>query len=409
MKQSDAQVIIVGGGPVGATFACALASAHIKSLIVDQIDIKNLKTPQADGRAIAINSASRNLFKTLNIWQNIPRNSIQKINTIKTLNGQDQRGLLFQDMENTGQGLGCIVEIPVLRSAILKKTKDFMRTGLIQWIGNTKVKAIQLQDAHATVTTESNQTFSAPCVVGADGKNSVTRQLAGIHAKTKSYHQTAIVRAFEHSNSHENIAYEIFLPNGPFAILPMTKNRSSIVWSLDEEIAQALLSGSETDLDNKIVSMMKPYLSNLKRTGKIWTYPLTLSYVEKYFTNRFALIGDAAHAIHPLAGQGVNLGLKDAAILAEIISDSLDLGIDHGMESTLKTYHDWRKNEVRRLLITTNSLNQLFSNTSKTLNFIRGHGLKLVNKLPLLKNSLENQARGLSGKLPKLINGESLK
>jgi len=409
MEKGIAQVVIVGGGPVGATFACALASANIKSVIIDQLNIKDIKKPPPDGRAIAVNSASRSLFKTLNIWENIPENEIQPIHTIKTLNGYEKKGLLFQDLKDTGQGLGSIIEMPILRSAILKKVEEYIKKDLIHWVGNTKVESIKFQDPYATVSTESGNSYVTPCVVGADGKNSITRKLAGINAKTKSYKQKAIVCAFEHTNPHNNIAYEIFLPNGPFAILPMTKNRSSIVWSLDEEIADTLLSGTEAELDKQIITMMSDYLSDLKRVGKIWTYPLSLSYVNQYSANRCALIGDSAHAIHPLAGQGVNLGLKDAAILAEIITDSASLGIDYGMASSLKKYDQWRKFEVPSLLVMTDSLNHLFSNNSKTLNFLRSKGIKLVNRLPILKRSLENQAKGLGGKLPKLIKGESLK
>jgi 2-octaprenyl-6-methoxyphenol hydroxylase len=298
--------------------------------------------------------------------------------------------------------------MPFLRKAIIEKVEDYIKNGVIKWIGNTTIQDINFDNPCAEVITENNEKFLSPCIVGADGRNSTTRNLANIQAKQKSYDQKAIVCTYKHSNDHNDMAYEIFLPSGPFAILPMTRKRSSVVWSLDQVIADTLLKEANEKIDFKITQLMAPYLSDLERIGKVWTYPLGLSYVNKYSVNRCALIGDAAHAIHPLAGQGVNLGFKDAAILAEIIANSIKLGIDYGTSSVLEQYDKWRKLDIYSLIIMTDSLNKLFSNSSKTLNFVRGKGLQLVNKMPFLKNSLENHAKGFSGKIPKLIKGEQL-
>jgi 2-octaprenyl-6-methoxyphenol hydroxylase len=248
----------------------------------------------------------------------------------------------------------------------------------------------------------------ADLVVAADGRNSMLRRDAGIRTASWRYGQTGIVCTVEHERPHRGIAQERFLPAGPFAILPLTGNRSSLVWTERADLAPAMLALDEADFTGEVATRFGDHLRTLRVVGPRWSYPLALLHAERYVDRRLALVGDAAHVMHPIAGQGLNLGLRDVAALAEVLTDTRRLGLDLGTAPVLAGYQRWRRVDAVTLLAVTDGLNRLFSNDLAPVRLARDLGLAAVNRLPPVKRFFMRHARGTVGKLPRLLQGDAL-
>jgi hypothetical protein len=246
----------------------------------------------------------------------------------------------------------------------------------------------------------------ARLVAAADGRESPLRRAAGIQTIEWRYPQTGIVTTVRHQRPHNGIAVEHFMRAGPFAILPMTENRSSIVWTERGELAPRLVALSDAAFAAELAARFGDFLGPVEPLGPRWTYPLTLLLAERYVATRLALVGEAAHTIHPIAGQGLNLGIRDVAALAELVIDARRLGLDIGDESVLVCYQQWRRFDALALVAVTDGLNRLFSNSLPLVQLARDIGLAAVNRLPPLKRLLMRDAMGIAGDLPRLVRGE---
>jgi 2-octaprenyl-6-methoxyphenol hydroxylase len=248
----------------------------------------------------------------------------------------------------------------------------------------------------------------ARLVAAADGRESPLRRAAGIQTVEWRYPQTGIVTTVRHQRPHNGIAVEHFMRAGPFAILPMTENRSSIVWTERGELAPRLVALSDAAFAAELAARFGDFLGPVEPLGPRWTYPLTLLLAERYVATRLALVGEAAHTIHPIAGQGLNLGIRDVAALAELVIDARRLGLDIGNETVLLRYQQWRRFDALALAAVTDGLNRLFSNSLPLVQLARDIGLAAVNRLPPLKRLLMRDAMGIAGELPRLVRGERL-
>jgi 2-octaprenyl-6-methoxyphenol hydroxylase len=268
--------------------------------------------------------------------------------------------------------------------------------------------AMEASEGGATVALADGVRLRTRLVTAADGQNSPLRRAAGIRTVEWRYRQTGIVTTVAHARPHGGIAVEHFLPAGPFAILPMTGNRSSIVWTEDADLAPRLLALPDAAFAVELRARFGDFLGEIEPLGPRWSYPLALMQAERYAARRLALVGEAAHVIHPIAGQGLNMGLRDVAALAEAIVDAARLGLDPGAATTLDRYQGWRRFDTMAMGLATDGLNRLFSNRSDVLRLARDIGLGVVERLPALKRLFIREAAGLTGEVPKLLRGEAL-
>jgi 2-octaprenyl-6-methoxyphenol hydroxylase len=301
--------------------------------------------------------------------------------------------------------LGYIVENRVLRRALFDRAATLPSLRLL---APRAVAEMQASDTGASVTLEDGSRLSTRLVAAADGQNSPLRRAAGIGTVEWRYHQTGIVTTVQHERPHGGIAVEHFLPAGPFAILPMTANRSSIVWTEDADLAPHLLALPDAEFASELRARFGDFLGPIEPVGPRWAYPLALMQAERYVGRRLALVGEAAHVIHPIAGQGLNIGIRDIAALAEIVIDARRLGLDIGDASLLERYERWRRSDALLLAAVTDGLNRLFSNTIMPVKLARDVGLAIVNRLPPLKRLLMQHAMGVLGDRPRLARGEPL-
>lgn len=403
----DADIVIAGGGLNGASIALALASAGFSVTVIDAQSKSTRASDTFDGRAYALSISSQRVLKALGIWSKVAEKS-QPILDIKVTDGRAGEGpsplmLAFDHAEIEEGPMGYMVEDRHLRPALLAALDDARITQI-----EDRVIAQTPDNSGINVTLASATTLRVRLLIGCDGKNSSVASRAKIKRTGWSYNQTALVTALSHEKPHNGTAHQFFMPSGPIGILPLTGNRSSIVWS--EETSQAAEIHAMLDAD--YLEELKPrfgdFLGNIKLEGKRFTYPLTLSIANHFATDRIALMGDAAHAVHPLAGQGLNAGLKDVAVLAQVLTDAHRRGEDIGREDVLARYQQWRRFDVATLALATDGINRLFSNDSPTLRLIRDIGLGVTNALPGLRRGLIREAAGLTGELPRLAQGKAL-
>ena len=416
----DAELVIAGGGLNGMLLAVACAGAGLSTIVIDRQDPAAMTADRFDGRTSAIAYGSRLVFDGIGLWPAIESDA-EPIREIRVADDDSPLFLHYDHRElapgtNKPAPLGYIVENRVLRRALFDRAVTLPSLKLF---APRAVVAMEASDTGAAVTLEDGTRLRTRLVAAADGQNSPLRRAAGIGTVEWRYRQTGIVTTVRHERPHGGIAVEHFLPAGPFAILPMTddssedaaharRGRSSIVWTEDADLAPRLLALPDAEFASELRARFGDFLGTIELVGPRWSYPLALMQAERYVGRRLALVGEAAHVIHPIAGQGLNIGIRDIAALAEIVIDARRLGLDIGDPSLLERYERWRRSDALLLAAVTDGLNRLFSNRIVPVKLARDVGLAIVNRLPPLKRLLMQHAMGFLGDRPRLAKGEPL-
>ncbi|MFT6674986.1 MAG: 2-octaprenyl-6-methoxyphenol hydroxylase [Sulfitobacter sp.] len=405
----DTDIAIVGGGLNGPALALALAQAGQRVTVIDALGINLRKTTAFDGRSYSLALASVRLMQGLGVWEQIADHA-QPMLEIKVSDGRAGEGpspfvMQFDHGEIEEGPMGFMVEDRHLRRALLAAVKAAPQ--VTQLNGQTVVG--QQADANGiTLTLASGKTLTARLAIGADGRNSGTGERAGIKRVVQGYGQTALVCAINHELPHNGVAHQFFMPPGPLAILPLTGNRSSIVWSETTGNAANIHALPDKDYLTVLRPRFGSFLGEISLAGARFTYPLGLSLAHHMIAPRVGLVGDAAHGMHPIAGQGLNAGLRDVAALAEVIADAAQRGEDIGSAAALARYQEWRRFDNTTLALATDRFNRLFSNDNPLLRMARDLGMAAVNALPALRRGFIREAAGLSGELPRLMRGRPL-
>lgn len=399
------EILIVGGGLAGSSLALALAQAGRDVVLIDALPQTTRKKPAFDGRSSALALASVRLLQAIGIWSALDGKT-QPILEIKVTDGRAGEGaspcfLHFDHAEIEDGPMGHMCENRYLRQALLEALKAEAR---ITQITDTVI-AQDVSGTQITLTLGSGKKLSGALVVGSDGRASGTAQRAGIKRTGWSYGQTALVAAVEHSEPHHGVAHQFFMPPGPLAILPLPGNLSSIVWSEADETAKSFEALSDHDFIEVLRPRFGDFLGDIKLRGERFSYPLGLSIANHFVADRLALIGDAAHGIHPIAGQGLNAGLRDVGALTQVISDAVKRGEDFAAPDVLARYQQWRRFDTTALAVTTDLTNHLFSNDNGFLRAIRNIGMGTINAIPALRRGMIREAAGLTGDLPDLMKG----
>jgi 2-octaprenyl-6-methoxyphenol hydroxylase len=397
-------VLVIGGGMVGLTLASALAGAGLEVIVVDRARPESMTDAAFDGRTSAIAYGTQRMLAGLGLWPRLA-DAAQAILEIRV---SDHGSWLFLHYDHRDMGprpVGYIVENRDIRRALLAHLATLPAARVI---APARVVAVDRDGPGVEARLEDGRVITAALAVAADGRGSLTRRAAGIRVAGWSYPQTGIVCTIAHERPHNGIAHEHFMPAGPFAVLPMTGDRSSLVWTERTALAPAMLALDDDDFIAEIARRFGDSLGRLEVVGRRWSYPLSLMHAERYVARRLALIGDAAHVIHPIAGQGLNLGLRDVASLAEVVVDAHRLGLDIAQAPVLERYERWRRFDNLVVIAATDGLNRLFSNSLPPVRLARDLGLAAVNRLAPLKRFFMRYAMGLVGDLPRLLRGEPL-
>jgi 2-octaprenyl-6-methoxyphenol hydroxylase len=420
MLRADVDVLIAGGGFAGLTLAIALRQALGEPFTVAVADPSLGATHADDERASAIVASVRRLFDTLGVWQRLADEAQPILDMVVTDSrlGDAVRPtfLTFAGEIEPGEPFAHMIDNRRLVEALADKARQVgveLRTAA--------VTELTLPSERGSVNTNTTgdasridarlgdgSTLAAPLLVAADGARSMIRGRAGIATHGWSYGQSAIVVNVAHERDHGGRAEEHFLPAGPFAILPLKGRRASIVWTESTAEAERIMALPDDAFHTELEQRFKLHLGDIKVIGRRRAHPLGFFVARSFIAERIALIGDAAHLIHPIAGQGLNMGLKDVAALAEVIVDAARLGLDPGSAEVLERYQRWRRFDTMAMGVATDGLNRLFSNRSDLLRLIRDVGLGLVDRVPALKRLFIREAAGLVGDVPKLLRGEAL-
>ena len=397
-------VLIVGGGMIGLAQALALASAGLRSVVVERQPTDALTAMDHDGRVSTISYGSAAMFAQLGAWDHMMDHA-EPISEIRVADNGAPLFLHFDHREVGDRPFGFTVENRYIRLALHKAMEGKAEITLIAPGELTSLERLQ-SGVHGTLS--DGRTIRAPLVVGAEGRHSPLRQAAGIRSLSWQYDQTAIVTTVRHAGGHGRIAAELFLPAGPFALLPMRGNRSALIWTEKNADAAKFLALNDAAFNDEIMARAGDHWGSIECDAPRWSYPLGLQNAERYIDTRLALIGDAAHGMHPVAGQGLNLGLRDVAALAEVVIDNARLGLDMGGGEVLRRYQQWRRFDALTMLMMTDGLVRLFSNDITPVRLARVLGLGVVNKIGPAKRFFERHAAAMTGDLPKLIRGEAL-
>jgi 2-octaprenyl-6-methoxyphenol hydroxylase len=404
----DADILIVGGGLNGPCLAIALAKSGLRSIVIDALPEDTRMAAEFDGRSYALALASVRMLGALGLWGTLEDNA-QPMLEIKASDGRAGEGaapqfLHFDHAEIEEGPMGHMLEDRHLRRALLSAMAS---QPLITHMPATKVVA-QDTSRSAQVTLDDGRTLTARLLIGADGRRSDTAERAGILRRGWDYGQTALVCAIAHELPHHGIAHQFFMPAGPLAILPLPGNRSSIVWSERTVRAAEIAAMGDDDYLDALRPAFGDFRGEITLAGARYSYPLSLSIADAFIASRLALVGDAAHGVHPIAGQGLNLGLRDVAALAEVLTDAGRRGEDIAAPDVLARYQTWRRFDTTAMAVATDSFNRLFSNDNPLLRAARDIGMGLVQSAPALRRRFIRQAAGLTGDLPRLLQGRAL-
>ena len=401
-----ADVIIFGGGLVGLALASALDSSGLSVIIVDPADPAPRSESAFDGRTSAVSSSSMRMLTTIGVAGHLaePGCPIWRIAVADGL----APGALHFDPDDQ-EPLGFMHENRHLRTALQARAEAGKNIWLL-W--KSRVAHVDRGSTGVVVSLEDGRKLQAPLLVAADGRNSRTREVAGINVARWKYDHQAIVSVLGHEKPHEHVAYEIFYPTGPFALLPMNDDkavhRSAIVWSVPEEDAAGWLSLSDEDFAAEAEAAMGGFLGKIAMLAPRSSFPLGFHHAAQMTAERLALIGDAAHAIHPIAGQGLNLGFRDVAALAEVLVEGARLGLDLGDKQLLDRYQRWRSLDALSVAFATDTLTRIYGVPGRTASAMRRFGMGLVGRISPLRSRLMSEARGTSGELPLLLRGLSI-
>ncbi|PWG16270.1 UbiH/UbiF/VisC/COQ6 family ubiquinone biosynthesis hydroxylase [Salibaculum griseiflavum] len=402
----DSDILIVGGGLNGPALALALAQSGLTVTVIDALPDTARKLADFDGRGYALALASKRLLASLGVWETVAENS-QPMLEIKVTDGRAGEGpapwmLHFDHAEIEEGPMGYMLEDRYLRIALLDAMASEPR--ITQINGETVVNQSVEMD-HATIELASGKTITGRLLVGCDGRASGTASRAGIRRTGWDYGQTAIVCAVRHEKPHGGIAHQFFMPNGPLAILPLPANRSSIVWSESTARAESIMAMDEAGFLDALRPAFGSFLGEIALEGKRFSYPLKLTIANAFVGDRLALVGDAAHGMHPIAGQGLNAGLRDVAALAEVLTEARERGEDIASPQVLARYQQWRRFDTATLALATDTFNKLFSNDNPLLRTVRDFGMGAVNAMPGLRRGFIREAAGLTGDLPRSMRG----
>ena len=400
----------------GATLALALQSGGLKPILVDPAPFDDQIAPTFDGRASAIAFSCFRQWRTLGAGAQLEPFA-QRIEQILVTDGRSPGAapglklpafLRFESSEiadrSEGEPLGYLIENRHIRAALAQQVK----AARIKVLAPSRVAGLEVASGGAAVRLDDGRTVEAPLVVGSDGRGSLVRREAGIGTVGWPYAEVGVVATVKLSRPHNGVAHEHFLPSGPFAILPLTQDRASLVWTEKAARGRALAAARPEVFHAHLNRRFGDFVGPATLDGPVFVYPLGLELAERMTAPRIALLGDAAHAVHPIAGQGLNLGLKDAAALAEVLVQAARLGEDLGSQVTLERYARWRRTDNVALAAATDLFNRLFTNDIAPLRLLRGTGMALVNRVGPARRFFMQEAGGATGDLPRLLRGEAL-
>jgi 2-octaprenyl-6-methoxyphenol hydroxylase len=404
----DADILIVGGGLNGPCLALACAQAGLSSIVIDALPEDVRQGAEFDGRSYALALASVRMLRALGLWDGL-EDAAQPILQIKASDGRAGEGaapffLHFDSAELEEGPMGHMLEDRHLRRALMAAMEA--ETLILHRPATTVVA--QSTEGAARVTLASGEVLTGRVLIGADGRRSGTAARAGIRRTGWDYGQTALVAAIAHERPHEGIAHQFFMPPGPLAILPLPGNRSSIVWSERHADAKRLMAADDAVFLDHLRPRFGDFLGEISLAGQRYAYPLNLTIANAFVGERLALVGDAAHGVHPIAGQGLNLGLRDVGALAEVLAEAKRRGEDIAAADVLARYQSWRRFDTAALALATDGVNRLFSNDNPALRLIRDIGMGAVSAMPSLRRAFMREAAGLTGDVPRLLQGRAL-
>lgn len=401
---ADYDVVIVGGGLVGATLACALSDQDLRIALIETIPFTSDLQPSFDDRSIALAYGSARILKSIGLWQSLAPHAT----AIHKIHISDQGHFGFTRLNRNDSGhdaLGYVIENRAIGNVFAARLNQ---QDNIDLLCPAQLQSLQIDALRVQMTLHQNnhnKHISARLVIGADGGQSTVRRLCNINSRQWDYGQSAIIANISTEIPHMNTAYERFTRSGPLAMLPLSEQRCAMVWTvLNKDLAMLLALDDDAFL-KKLQQCFGQRLGTFTRCGQRSHYPLTLMRATQHKTSRVALIGNAAHTLHPIAGQGFNLGLRDVAALAEVITDARHLRRDIGSAAVLNQYTQWRDRDQQQTTVLTDSLVRIFSNTFTPLVIARNAALLAMDIFPPLKRRLAKQAMGLSGRLPRLARG----
>ncbi|SHH43608.1 UbiH/UbiF/VisC/COQ6 family ubiquinone biosynthesis hydroxylase [Cognatishimia maritima] len=400
----DCDILIAGGGLNGPALALGLAQKGFSVIMVDARAKRARADSNFDGRGYALALASKRLLNALGVWDDVAKDA-QPMLDIKVSDGRAGEGpspffLHFDHAELEEGPMGFMVEDRFLYRAFLSAVEE---ESDITTLNEDSVIAQDIFADGVTVSLASGKAVNTRLLVGCDGRQSGVAQRAGIKRTGWEYGQTALVCAIEHERPHNGVAHQFFMPPGPLAILPLPGNRSSIVWTETDEMAKAINALSDDDYMDVLRPRFGDFLGEISLAGARFTYPLGLTVANEFVSERVALVGDAAHGMHPIAGQGLNAGLRDVGAMVDVLTEARQRGEDFATLQVLERYQQWRRFDVQAMVAATDLSNRIFSNDNPILRAGRDIGLGVINRLPMARRQFMREAAGLTGDLPSLM------